>query len=114
MIRKPRSGSGDREDRSSPMARTETTSLWAELPSFSLYKRNQGKWVRLWTAIAIFATFALAAMSLSQSVLLVAGPALQYGIPAIIIAIGGWLAFRLVIMVRPRQLRKVARLPGRS
>lgn len=78
------------------MARAQTTSLWSDLAAVSLYKRNQGKLVRQLTAAVIFLTVALGAYSLSQTVLISYGPYVRYGVPALIGAIGGWFAFRVI------------------
>jgi len=72
-------------------------SLWGELISLGLYKRNQGRLVRQLTAagaslIVIFGTWTLSQGPLSGY----DSAAMRVGLPVLITAIGMWVIFRIV------------------
>jgi len=79
------------------MSQTETNSGFLnELFSFRIHKRTQGKLVRQITLYAIIAVVAFGAYNLSQSWLGDQSRPVQYGIPAVLVLMGVWLAFRVV------------------
>lgn len=64
-----------------------------------LYKRSQGKLVRQVTCIAVWVGFAIGAWRLNvylRATLDDSQTALAYAIPAIVLAIGVWIGYRLV------------------
>jgi preprotein translocase subunit SecE len=79
------------------MAKAKTESaVWAELLSFDLYKRNQGRLARQLTALAIGLIVFFGAWTLSQGPLAEYSAGVRRGIPILICAVGAWLIFRLV------------------
>jgi preprotein translocase subunit SecE len=78
------------------MAKQETTTFWSELTATGIYKSSQGRLARQLTAAA------LAVMVVSGAYVLMIGPlqssakSLQVSIPLVIVAIGGWVTFRIV------------------
>lgn len=79
------------------MAKSKVSSgLMAEMFSAGLYKRSQGQRVRQITGLAIAIIFAVAAWTLSVNVLGGYQDAVRLGVPALIAAIGCWIAFRIV------------------
>jgi preprotein translocase subunit SecE len=60
-----------------------------------LYKRTQGKITRQVTCIVIWVVFALGAWRLYDSMISVQ-PAIRYGVPAVLLAVGLWLGYRAV------------------
>lgn len=72
------------------------TSLWAELLSVQLYKRNHGRLTRQLTAISIAAIIVLGAVALAQGPLSNVESSVRLGIPLAISLIGGWISFRIV------------------
>jgi preprotein translocase subunit SecE len=71
----------------------------SELFHLGLYKRSQGRLTRqvTWAALAI--ALAVGAYRLSVY-LLEQGPMVQYLVPGLVLAVGLWIAFRLVNMPR--------------
>jgi len=72
-------------------------SLWGELLSFGLYKRNQGRLARQLTAagaslMVIFGTWTLSQGPLSGY----DSAAMRVGLPLLITAVGVWVIFRVV------------------
>jgi preprotein translocase subunit SecE len=78
------------------MAKPETASLWSELLSVGLYKRNQGRLARQLTAAALGAMVVVGAYILSQGPLAGFGRAVSTGAPLGICLVAGWLIFRIV------------------
>ncbi|HEY3969675.1 MAG TPA: preprotein translocase subunit SecE [Planctomycetaceae bacterium] len=78
------------------MAKQETGTFWNELTAIGLYKPSQGRLARQLTAAA------LGVMVISGAYILSVGPlqgfskGVQSGLPIAIVAIGGWIVFRLV------------------
>lgn len=72
---------------------------FSELFHVGLYKRSQGRLTRqvTWAALAI--AMAIGAYRLSIY-LLDQGPMVQYLVPSVILAVGWWIAFRVVNMPR--------------
>jgi preprotein translocase subunit SecE len=60
-----------------------------------LYKRTQGKIVRQATCIVIWIVFALGAWRL-HDFMIEYSPAMRIGVPAVLLAAGLWLGYRLV------------------
>jgi preprotein translocase subunit SecE len=60
-----------------------------------LYKRTQGKITRQVTCIVIWVVFALGAWRLYDSMISVQ-PAIRYGVPAVVLAVGLWVGYRAV------------------
>lgn len=71
-------------------------SYWSELLQFGLYKRNQGKLVRQLTAGAALAAVLLTAWTMSIHLFADSPPAVQYGVPVLVAALGAWAVYRLV------------------
>ena len=71
-------------------------SIWGELLAGGLYKRNQGRVVRQATGIAIGLVAFIGCYVLSQGRLSEFGDAVRYGVPAALLAVGCWVAFRVV------------------
>ena len=89
----------------------EAGGLWRELFSFSVYKRTQGRVTRQVTFAVLALTCAVAAWRLAQLLPLWFAPAaattagddlgvVRFLVPGLILAIGAWLAFRLVNVPR--------------
>lgn len=78
------------------MAKQEAGSFWSELLAVGLYKSSQGRLARQLTAAA------LGVMVIAGSYILSVGPlsgtskGVQSGVPLAIVAVGGWMIFRLV------------------
>lgn len=70
-------------------------SLLKELFSPQLYKRSQGRITRQATAIALVVGIALGCWRLT-AFLVGEGAWVTYGIPAAVLGVGSWLAYRLV------------------
>lgn len=90
--------SATRASRKRTMTQEKTStvgSLFRELFQLGVYKRSQGKLVRQTTFGALAATCALGCWSLSNQ-LIGTQPAVRYTVPAVILAVGLWLSFRLV------------------
>ncbi len=81
----------------SSMAKTKiVASLFAEMFSVGLYKRNQGKQVRQVTGVAIAAFFLIFASTLSNNLPTRSAEILRLGLPALIGVLGTWFAYRIV------------------
>lgn len=79
------------------MARAEKADgFWPSMMAAGLYKRNQGRLTRQLTAGAIFATIAIGAWVMSQSVLGDLEPPVRYSIAAGVAVLGAWFAYRIV------------------
>ena len=63
----------------------------------SRYKRSQGRVARQITFFAILATVAIGAWRLSEGATTEVG---RYAVPAAVVAVGAWLAFRIVNLPR--------------
>jgi len=88
--------------------------LWSELLSFGVYKRNQGRVTRQTTFAALAITLTIGVWRLAQllplwfasgAVLAPSGPAADLGVvrflvPGLLLAAGLWLLFRLVNVPR--------------
>jgi preprotein translocase subunit SecE len=77
------------------------TGFVQELARVGLYKRTQGRITRQVTAATLVVTIALGCWQLSLMLktwgwLQGRGPALQYAIPGLLLALGAWLSYRLV------------------
>jgi preprotein translocase subunit SecE len=83
---------------SRPAPRAETPSAWSELFQFSVYKRSQGKIARQLTFAALVVLFAVGCWRLRT--VLTTSTATAIGVPMVLLAIGIWLAFRLVNIPR--------------
>jgi preprotein translocase subunit SecE len=70
--------------------------LLHEFLSFSWYKRSQGKLARQITMFVIWAVVALGCWRLEATQLVQQPPAIQYGIPAVLLLLGCWIGYRLV------------------
>ncbi len=80
------------------MAKEKTATanpIMRELFQFSLYKRSQGRIARQVTFAAMWICVALGSWRLSVFEV-DAGRTMQFVVPAIVFALGTWLAFRLV------------------
>ena len=73
-----------------------SSSIWGELLTGGLYKRNQGRVVRQATAIAVGLVAFVGCYVLSQGRLSEFDDAWRYGIPAVLLAVGCWVAYRVV------------------
>lgn len=78
-------------------------SAWArwlrELASTEIYKRSQGRMVRQLTCLSVWVAIALIAYRLLEYLRVLGTdlhPAVVYGVPALILAVGLWVGFRLV------------------
>lgn len=78
------------------MAKPEEATFVGELWTASLYKRSQGRLSRQLTGAALGLTTFLGAAALYQGPLLGSADVYRYGIPGLILALGGWLTFRLL------------------
>lgn len=72
------------------------TSLWGEMLNVRLFKPNQGRVVRQVTAGAVAGIFILIGWRMHVTVLADVDPTLRYSISGAVVALGVWLAFRLV------------------
>jgi preprotein translocase subunit SecE len=82
------------------MAKQETGSFWSELTAIGIYKSNQGRLARQLTAAALGVMLIAGAYILSVGPLQAQSKPVQAGIPLAIVAVGGWLIFRLVNYAR--------------
>jgi preprotein translocase subunit SecE len=73
--------------------------LFSELFHLGLYKPSQGRMVRRVTFAALAITVALGAWTLNFH-LARYGQVVQYAVPSLILAVGLWIAFRVVNMPR--------------
>jgi preprotein translocase subunit SecE len=64
--------------------------------STDLYKRNQGRKVRQSTFFGAAVVVGLGVWRLKEMLSLSSSAALQYGLPALLLALGLWISFRLV------------------
>ena len=79
------------------MAKDKTsTALLPSILSAGLYKRNQGRLVRQVTLAAICLVLLMGCYSLAQGPLDGMEPAVEFGIPFVVFALGTWAAFRSV------------------
>ncbi len=80
------------------IAQTNNASLSAELFHAAVYKPNQGRIVRQITALTIWIVVALGCWRLYATLggYLEAGSYFIPGVPAVLLAIGTWVGFRLV------------------
>jgi preprotein translocase subunit SecE len=67
--------------------------FFSELVRFGVYKRSQGRVARQITFAAVVAAIALGLMRLST---LLSGVEWQIGLPAVLLAAGVWITYRLV------------------
>lgn len=72
--------------------------FWREMFLMRVYKRSQGRIVRQVTFGALLLAFLMGCWRLSET--LAAQPAIKYGLPAIVLAVGVWFSFRLVNLPR--------------
>jgi preprotein translocase subunit SecE len=85
--------------RSSPAGRKKDRQMTAAtgwLFNGGLYKKTQGRIARQLTFAAIFVAVLIGGWRLSVLMMDVQSSGIRYGIPLVLIAVGGWLAFRLV------------------
>jgi preprotein translocase subunit SecE len=79
------------------MAKADRTGTFMQsMLAIDLYKRNQGRLTRACTAAAILAAVLLGAWKLSVTMLGDMEPWAEYGIPAVVAAVGVWFAFRII------------------
>ncbi|MGQ0633109.1 MAG: preprotein translocase subunit SecE [Planctomycetaceae bacterium] len=78
------------------MAKSGDSSLWRELLSVGLYKRNQGRLARQLTAAGLGVLVVTGAYILSQGPLAGFATGIRTGVPLGICALAGWLIFRLI------------------
>ena len=79
------------------MSKTDRESSYlSSLMQIGLYKRNQGRLVRQLTAGAALVAVLLAAWAMSIHLLNGTDPRVQYGLPALVAAVGAWAVYRLV------------------
>jgi len=78
-------------------AKPPVTAYFQELFRFRLFKPKQGRHARQWTLIAIGATLVVGAWSL-RDWLVAEGfsTSVQIGVPVLVLAVTGWMAFRLI------------------
>ena len=74
----------------------EAPGFWGEMFRVDLYKRNQGRIARQLTAVAIVGIVAFGAWTLSATVLSSYDKAVRTLIPAGVVALAAWFAFRVV------------------
>jgi preprotein translocase subunit SecE len=75
--------------------------LFSELFHLGLYKPSQGRLVRRITFGALAVAVAVGAWQLGESgLLLEAGQVVRYAVPTLLLAVGVWVAFRVVNMPR--------------
>lgn len=75
-------------------------SLMSEMFAAGLYKRNQGRRVRQWTAVAIGLLFILGANALYNNVIDGLDKPIRIGIAVALGALGCWIAYRTVNVPR--------------
>lgn len=79
------------------MARADReATIWASMLATDLYKRNQGRMVRNVTVGVLLAVVALACWTLSVRMLSEFADPVRIGVPAVLGAIGAWMAYRIV------------------
>jgi preprotein translocase subunit SecE len=78
------------------MSKAETGSFWSELFTANLYKRSQGRLARQLTAAGLGAVVLIGAYVLSQGPLSTLSQPIKVGVPTVIVALSGWVIFRLV------------------
>lgn len=78
------------------MAKPEEAKLLDELVSASLYKRNQGRLARQLTGAALAVIVVTGAYILSRGPLSGYKQLVRVGIPSLLVAVAGWLIFRLI------------------
>ena len=76
-------------------AKASGTPMIAEFFKATPYKRNQGRTVRLVTAAVIGIIVALSAWRLKET-LVTALPGLQWIVPGVLLALGMWIAYRVI------------------
>jgi preprotein translocase subunit SecE len=86
-----------RSEVSKPKKDRQMTASTHWLFQLGLYKRNQGRIIRQITFAALFLTVALGAWRLSE---VAHRSAFKYAVPLAIVAIGGWIVYRLVNLPR--------------
>ena len=79
----------------SPKAKRSGSLVPRELFQVGVYKRNQGRTVRLVTAVTLGVILALSAWRLYQTLTTV-NPSLQWVVPGVLMFLGWWLCYRLV------------------
>ncbi|WP_254511161.1 preprotein translocase subunit SecE [Anatilimnocola floriformis] len=67
-----------------------------ELTSVALYKRSQGRMARQITCLVIWLVLAIGCWRMSAAVLNRMEAPVRYGVPAAILVVGMWIAYRLV------------------
>jgi preprotein translocase subunit SecE len=85
--------------RSSPAGRKKDRQMTATtgwLFNGGLYKKTQGRIARQLTFAAIVVAVLIGCWRLSVLMMDVQNSGVRYGVPLVLIAVGGWLAFRLV------------------
>ena len=70
--------------------------IWGELLSFGLYKRNQGRLTRQLTLLALSAVVGFGTWTLSQGILSDYEPRIRIGVPFGIFVLCAWVVYRLV------------------
>ena len=78
------------------MAKQETGTFWDELKGIGLYKPSQGRLARQLTAGALGIMLIAGAYILSVGPLQEYSRGVQTGVPLAIVAVGGWVIFRLM------------------
>jgi preprotein translocase subunit SecE len=78
------------------MAKQETGTFWSELTAIGLYKSSQGRLARQLTAAGLGVMLLAGAYVLSMGPLQGFSKAVQTSVPIAIVAVGGWVIFRLV------------------
>lgn len=71
-------------------------SFLGALLSAELFKRNQGRLVRLWTWVALAIIAVWGAWTLQARIFVEYADAVRIGVPTLIALIGMWAAFRLI------------------
>jgi len=78
------------------VAAANTTSLLGEMFSGDIYKRNQGRLVRLGTFFGIVALVAVGCITLANTILADKFAPVRVGLPTGIALLGAWFAWRVV------------------
>jgi preprotein translocase subunit SecE len=78
------------------MARAERLSLLSSIGSAELYKRNQGRLVRLLTGLALATAVVLGCWTASLRIFGDFSQPIRVGVPVAIAAVGLWLSFRAI------------------
>jgi preprotein translocase subunit SecE len=71
------------------------SAFFQELFRAGLYKRSQGRITRQVTFVVVAVTLALGGLRMMQTLMEFDQP-IQYGVPAILVALGAWVTYRLV------------------